>query len=506
MKLSKFYLKTYKNCPVETELKSTELLYRGGFIKLVDNGSYSYTPLGKIFMDELKGNIGAGFEDFMEIELNGDRCALMDSYLGELKSYKELPLNIAYVEKSQNPYYKFKDGLFNPKMDNRIRFTSAVSADLVDETLKGIHEKTASIMEAINIGPARFENGSQSSYIWSSDYDLSSAYKADGLGGMADDVVIDSQIEKSDEELFQREEVLTPDIRTIEELVDFMGISPEKLIKTLLFNVKGEIIALSIRGDRDVNSKFLARYLHVSPEDVLMANEEEVKLATDARTGFAGPIGIKARLIVDEEVLHIKNGVVGANKDDYHIKNVSFGRDFESKEIGNFKSAFEGALVGGKELEAFSGSKLVDLSARESSYTYLNSSGREEKLMLVSMDFYLDRIMAAIVEENHDDKGIVWPEECSPIDYHIIIGNAKKEEEVEIGTKIYKRFLEDGFNVLLDDRKERIGFKFKDSELMGIPESVVIGKKLSEGLVEFKDRRTFEVEEMQLEVLINKQK
>lgn len=497
MRLSDFYLKTYKECPLNVTNESLKLLYRSGMLKYFEDASYSYTPLGNLFFDKFISVVLDNFKEYMNIKINGDKVPVLGSYFSDLKSYKDIPFNIIYFTKNKNRYYKFKDGLLNPKKENMIKFIRATSKDNINESVDEINKKINNTLEKLNLKGEIFKDENDNlKYFYKTSYPLRDIIFCEqcGYASLKEDAVSYFEKDLSTEELKDIEYVHTPNVGTIEDLEKFLNISADKLIKTLLFNIKGEVIAVLLRGDRSINLNLLAKTLNVKVSEIKMANEEDVKLATNADIGFAGPIGLNniSKIFADHEVIYIKNGIVGANKTDYHIKNVNYEKDFKVNEIGNFKNIEENhkCFKCYGELKSFDGINFIDVNIFEKNFAYLNSQGREEKLYSVEVNIYTDRLFSLIVEQNNDELGIKWPNEVSYFDYHLIIGNIKNEKELNAGNLIYYELTKKGYNVLLDDRKERIGFKFKDCELIGISNVIVVGKDIENDIIEVRNRIT----------------
>lgn len=508
MKLSSMYLKTYKDCFIEFNNESSKLLHRSGLVKYVDSGSYCYTGLGNTFLDNITKFILDKFKDSILIKANGDKDEILKSYMKELKSYKNIPLNLSYLTLNKNKKSRLKDGLLNPKKENMIKFVSIIGENDIDTTINNQIRSIDKLAEELNIKYTKLNNGENKyKYFYNTTYPLREVFLCGkcGYGDLKEEIKSYSDKELSTQELKEMEFIYTPNIKTIDELEASLNISSNKLIKTILLNIKGSIVAVLLRGDRSINSLFVARHFDIKEKDIKMASEEEVKFATGADIGFAGPIGIKVDTILcDEEVIHIKNAVVGANKTDYHIKNVNYKRDFEIECIGNFKLASEQdrCFSCSEEIKSISGINFIDIDTIKTEFKYLNSNSKEEKIYIVETKLYIDRLVSIIVEENKDELGIVWPQKISPFDYHIIIGNIKKEKEYNAGLSIYENLIKKGYNVLVDDRKERMGFKFKDCELIGIPKTIVIGKDIENSMVEIRNRATKESENIDITQLI----
>ncbi len=261
-----------------------------------------------------------------------------------------------------------------------------------------------------------------------------------------------------------------------------------------------------VRGDREVNDTKVINALGGALEFSL-ADSETVNKSTNAEIGFAGPIGIKVdMLFIDEEVSKMYNFVVGANETEYHLKNVNYGRDFEGV-VGDFRKVTNedkcpkcgGDITIARGVEVGHIFKLGTKYSDAMGANFIDEEGKNKPLIMGCYGIGINRTMAAIIEQHHDENGIAWPLEIAP--YHVVIAPAvmKDSTQVEVAEKLYNELKSLGINVLLDDRNERVGVKFKDSELIGIPMRITVGKKISEGLVEFKLRTKEDLELIELE-------
>ena len=289
-----------------------------------------------------------------------------------------------------------------------------------------------------------------------------------------------------------------------------METDAKSFAKTLLYNADGKIVAVMVRGDREVNETKLAN--HLGAIDLEMASPEEVFEATNAQVGFAGPIGIKVDVLVDSEVAQMKNMVVGANETMYHFRNVNMGRDFEPTFVGDFRNIEVGDVCPkckNDKIQTCQGIEVGHIFKLGTKYTdalkctYLDENGKEQTPIMGCYGIGVSRCMAAIIEQSSDENGIVWPVSVAP--YHVIVVpvNTKNEEQVELAEKIYNELKSKGIDVLIDDRNERAGVKFKDADLIGIPVRINVGKGASEGKVEFIKRKGYEMTEMSAEEAIS---
>lgn len=307
-------------------------------------------------------------------------------------------------------------------------------------------------------------------------------------------------------EMKDREKVHTPGAKSIDEVVSFLGggLRPEGMIKSLLYVAGEEVVMALVRGDHEVNEIKLARVLGVA--EVFLASEADVRKATGAEPGFAGPVGFGGRIVADPDVTHVLNGVVGANETDYHLVNVTFGRDFEAQ-VAPIRSVREGDQCPkcGSPLSLYRGIEGGHIFVLGTHYsakmgaTFLDEAGQDKPLVMGCYGIGVSRLVATAVEQNHDDNGIRWPMSIAP--YHVVITPIGKEPEPrEIAETLHDELAARGVEVLLDDRDERPGVKFKDADLIGIPLRVTIGKRgLAEGKLELKARADAEASMIPLE-------
>jgi prolyl-tRNA synthetase len=311
----------------------------------------------------------------------------------------------------------------------------------------------------------------------------------------------------SDEAELNYELVETKDAKTIEEISKFLGLTPDKFVKTLIYNVDGKLYALLVKGDDEVNTVKVQKLLNA--KNVELADFESVEKVTNAKVGFAGPIGLDIDIIVDNEVLNMKNFVVGANKTDYHYKNVNLSNfKYTSADIRNIKEGDICPVCGGKiyfkkGIEVGNIFKLGTKYSEKMGLNYLDESNKLNPVVMGSYGIGLGRCMGAIVEQNNDEKGIIWPYDIAP--YKVCIVPATNDSlQLELAEKIYNELSSKNIDVLLDDRDERLGVKLNDMDLIGIPVRILVGRKANENIVEFKLRNSDAVEEITVEDAINK--
>jgi prolyl-tRNA synthetase len=306
------------------------------------------------------------------------------------------------------------------------------------------------------------------------------------------------EYENSKENPADMEEVFTPDIGSVEDVAKFLKESPDKIIKTLIYTADSKPIAVLVRGGCEINTVKLQTLLGAN--EVLLADEKTVISVTNSPVGFAGPVNLKnIQIIADLSVLSIINAVVGANKKDFHLKNVNFKRDFNADIIADIRNVKEGDICPRckKEKLKFSRGieightfKLGDKYSKSMNAVYLDTDGKEKFIIMGCYGIGVTRILAAIIEQSHDENGIIWTDTVTPFEVVIVPINYEDTKTKESVDKIYKELKSFDIDVLIDDRAERAGIKFKDADLIGIPYRITVGEKnLALGKVELKFRK-----------------
>jgi prolyl-tRNA synthetase len=535
-------ISTLREVPAEAEIDSHKLMLRAGMIRKMAAGVYNYMPLGLKVLKKVEDIVreemnAAGAQEFLasamipaelwqesgrwdaygaemfRLKDRGERdfClgptheeVFTDIARNEIKSYKQLPLNLYQI---QTKYRDERRPRFGVMRSREFIMKDAYSFDKdqagLDLAYDKMHDAYVKIFSRCGLDAKCV--AADSGAIGGSN---SAEFMVKSEVG-EDDVVFcthcnyAANIEKATakleevekEELLEAKKIATPDSRGINEVAEFLNISPKKTVKTLLYNVDGKIVAVFVRGDREVNEVKVANASNASG-DLEMASHEDYINAAGCDIGFAGPIGIKADLVlVDEEVKNMYNFVVGGNETGYHIQNVNYGRDFEGT-IGDFRNVIEGDACpecGGK-LTIARGTEVGHIFKLGTKYSeamnanFIAEDGKEKPFIMGCYGIGVTRTMASIIEQHHDDNGIIWPLSVAPYHISVIPVNVKDEEQVKVANELYAELINMGVEAILDDRNERAGVKFKDSELMGIPMRVTVGKKITDGEVEFKLR------------------
>ena len=299
-------------------------------------------------------------------------------------------------------------------------------------------------------------------------------------------------------EYLEKELLHTPNTKTIEDLENNFNIKANNTVKTLIYKVDGKFVALLVRGDHEVNEEKVLKLF--GAKEIEMASFEEDERITGAAVGFAGPIGLDIEIVIDNSILNMRNFVVGANKTDYHYINVNLS-DFKYERVFDIRNVTLDDVCPkcGQKLAFKRGIEVGNtfkLGTKYSEAMGLNYADLDNKLKPVVMGCYgigIARVLASYIEQNHDENGIIFNKEIAPYEVCIVIANTKDEEQVRVANELYERFVSKGIDVLLDDRDDRAGVKFKDMDLIGIPKRIVVGKNINEGMVEYKERSSSDV-------------
>jgi prolyl-tRNA synthetase len=306
--------------------------------------------------------------------------------------------------------------------------------------------------------------------------------------------------EQSNEKILpmSMEEIVTPNFDTVKDVADFLKLSPDKFIKTIIYVADGEHIAVLVRGDDEIDEIKLKLILNVNEMSLL--DEQAVISVTNSPIDFVGPVGLKdVKIVADLSVIEIPNVIIGANKKNHHIKNVNYKRDYSADVIGDIRKIVRGDICPKckkEELKFSRGIEIGHIFKLGTKYSklidakYLDKNGKEKFIVMGCYGIGITRILAAIIEQSHDDNGIIWPDSIAPFEVAIVPVNFANEKVKKITRRIYKELSLKGLDVLVDDRNERAGIKFKDADLIGIPYRITIGEKnLANGHVELKARR-----------------
>lgn len=560
--MSKLYMPTLREVPSEAEIPSHKLLLRGGMIRKLVSGVYSYLPLGYRVIRKIENIVreemdNAGSQELLmsaiqpkEIWESSGRWDnfgpemfklkdrnIREFCLGptheeyftslirdEIKSYKQLPLNLYQIQTKYRDEKRPRFGLIRARefiMKDAYSFDRDVEG--MEKSYQDMWKAYERIFTRLKLkykvveGDSGAMGGNQShEFMAMSEVGESLVAYCDNCDYAATDekATVVYNVERTEEDMKDMEKVPTPNTTTIEDLVDFFHIDKSNFGKALVYKIGGEPVVAIIPGDRELNETKLCNYLKVPEHELELADEKTIEKISGAAKGFTGPVGLKedVKILVDSRITHMRNIIVGGNETDYHLKNVNFGRDFTGEVVEDLLLIDKGDICPkcGKTLLLDRGIEVGNIFQLGTKYsdslkaTYLDENGKEQPIVMGSYGVGVSRSMAAIVEQYHDENGIIWPLVVAP--YHVIITiiNVKNEEQRELGERIYKELKDRGLEILLDDRNERAGVKFNDRDLIGIPIRITVGKKANENIVEYSLREDGINEDIPVEAIGDK--
>ncbi len=550
MRYSEMFLPTLREVPSDAEIISHQLMIRAGMIRKLTSGIYTYLPLGyrvirkleniirqemnragaqEVFMPtvqprelwEESGRWSLYGKELLRFKDRNDReCCLgptheeviTDLVRNEIKTYRHLPRNLYQIQT------KFRDEIrprFGVMRCREFGMKDAYSFDADEEGAEISYQKMFDAYTEIfkrcglEFRAVEADTGSIGGS-FSHEFMVMAATGEDSLV-FCSNCEYAANLEKAEiaapeihpvhtEDILPLELVHTPDMKSIEEVSSFLRVAPRDIVKTMIYSADGNPVAVLVSGDEEVNEIKVKNYLNC---DVLeMATDEVIHKVTGAPRGFAGAIGIKVKIIADYSLSNMTNFVMGANKEDYHVKNVNIGRDLAVAAFADLRIARNtdlcarcgSALKFARGIEVGHVFKLGTKYSKAMKAQYLDKNGKERYMIMGCFGIGVGRTVAAAIEQNHDENGIVWPVPLAPYQVIITPVNVNDEKIKKMSVQLYEALQQRGIEVILDDRDERAGVKFKDADLIGIPLRVTVGQKLLiEGVLEVKIRRTGEV-------------
>ena len=557
MKQSKILIPTLKETPKGAEALSHKMLVRAGYIKQISAGMYAYLPLAyrvlrkieTIVREEMEKT--SAHEMLMPDVLPADlwrESGRYDTYGPELfkfknrhdtdfilgptheetftelirdsvKSYKQLPLVLYQIQNKYRDENRPRYGLLRSReFIMKDAYSFAANEGDLDVAYRDMEKAYRQIFDRMGlkyrviIGDGGAMGGSDSKEFSAmaavGEDTIVYSDKSDYYANleMAKAKVTDEPSTEAEESL---KKVETPNVKSIDEVADFLKVSPQKTIKSMLYMADDKPVLVLVRGDYDVNDVKVKNYLKA--DFLELATDEQAQKYLGANFGSLGPVGVSedVKVLADLRVKNVKNAVVGADTDGYHYMNANEGRDFRVDEVDDFVVVKEGELSpDGKGTLKFTRGieighifKLGTRYSKSLNANILDENGRSIPVIMGSYGIGISRLLSAISEQNADENGLVWPVSVAPYAVHVIPVNAKKAVQMDLANRIESELTQSGLDVLVDDRKERAGVKFADSDLMGIPLRITIGKKAEEGIVEIKIRQNGETVESKVEEL-----
>jgi prolyl-tRNA synthetase len=560
MRYSQYFIPTVKETPSDAEVVSHQLMLRAGMIRKLAAGIYNYLPLGLRAIRKVENIVREEMNRAGAIEIlmpavqpselwqesqrweqygkellrfrdrkDAEFCmgptheeVVTDLVRREVKSYRQMPLNLYQIQSKFRDEIRPRFGLMRGRefiMKDAYSFdvdekAADLSYDKMYRAYRRIFERCGLRFRAVEADTGSIggsyshefmvlaESGEDAIVSCNSCQYAANVEKAEARGLVAPVHAEPRPLEK----------VATPEKRTIEEVSEFLGVQPSTMVKTLVLVADGEPLLALLRGDHDLNEIKLKNVIGCT--ELEMAGDEVVAKVTGAPVGFAGPVGLKVRIVADLDVQGMRNFVTGANAKDLHLKNVNLERDFIASRFADIRNVVHGdpcPRCDSGELEMWRGIEVGHVFKLGVKYskalkaTYLDAEGKEQTIFMGCYGIGIGRTVAACIEQNNDENGIIFPIPIAPFQCIVSALNLKDDAVRTAAEEIYFRLIEEGVEVLLDDRDERPGFKFKDADLIGIPLRIVVGgKTLAQGKVELKERKGGVVELLSPEEAVEK--
>ena len=560
MRLSKMYVRTLRELPAEAEIPSHILLLRTGMIRKLASGIYGFMPLGwrslhkieniireemdksgaqEILMSAIQpaelweesGRWSAYGPELWRIkDRNGrDFCLgptheeiFTDIVRDGVSSYRQLPLNLYQIQHKYRDEARPRFGLMRSRefiMKDAYSFDK--DQEGLDKSYDDMYDAYTRIFTrcGLTFRPVEADSGAiggNASHEFTAlsevgESDIAYCESCSMAANVEKAACRDAEPSPESEAMLELQEVHTPGTKTIEEVAGFLNIDKTKTIKALLFEKYDEdgkadgYVAAFVRGDRDLNMIKLVNALNIPEHAIAFADESKLEAAIGAVGGFTGPIGLHdCTVVVDSELVGLKNLCAGACKLDHHILNVNYGRDYEGDIVTDLKVLKEGdpcpvcgaPIKHTRGIEVGQVFKLGTKYSKAMNATYKDENQQDHPLVMGCYGIGVSRTLAAVIEQHHDEDGIIWPVSVAP--YHVIVTlvKPKDEEQAKVAEEIYQSLLVAGVEAVIDDRDERPGVKFKDADLLGFPIRITVGKRAGEGIVEYKLRRDSEKSEL----------
>ncbi len=562
MKQSKVLIPTKKEAPSDAEALSHKMMIRAGYIYQVSAGVWSYLPLAyrvirkveNIIRNEMdkagavemlmpgllpadlwkeSGRYESYGDNLFKLKDRRDRDFIFGPTHEEtftevlrdsVKSYKKLPLVVYQLQDKfrdeDRPRYGILRGKEFEMLDG---YSFSADQEGLDEAYNNQAKAYRNIFDRIGLNYKVIladsgTMGGKNSQEFSAPAEVGEDIIAYTDGDYA------ANIEKAESKFtgVQQtaapapiEKKATPGAHTVDEAAESLDLDPNQVIKSMLYIAKMsedeyQPVLVLMRGNDEVNDAKVTNALDC--EELELATEEDTEKYLNAHPGSLGPVGVgeEVKILADNYVKVLVNMACGANEDGYHYVNANIDRDFRVDQFGDFRNVKEGEIApDGKPLKFTPGIEIGHIFKLGTHYSsklgaqVLDSNGRLTDVIMGSYGIGVTRLLSAVAEQNADENGLVWPDSIAPFDVHVIPVNAKKEDQMAMADKIDQQLTEAGYEVLVDDRKERAGVKFADSDLIGIPIRVTVGKKAQDGIVEIKIRKTGETVEVKQEELVN---
>jgi prolyl-tRNA synthetase len=557
MRQSQTLVPTLKEAPSEAEVPSHIFMVRGGYLRKVAAGIYSFLPLGwrvvkkveRIIREEMDRS-GAS-EVFLPAVIPGElwkESGRWQNYgdqllrfkdrkggdfvigptheevisalvRGEVRSWRQLPLNLYQIQTKFRDELRPRAGLMRGR-EFIMKDAYSFHVDVADaqreyrkmyETYQRIFRRCGLAFRAVEADTGNIGGSLSHEFQVLTETGEDALVACDNCDYAANvEQAVARAAKGGTNPTAEKQKVATPGKHSIADVSAFLKVAPEKLVKTLIYLADGKPVAVLVRGDRDVNEIKLKKAL--GADQLVLATDAAVREVTGAPVGFAGPVGLKAPIYCDLEICALSDFVVGANEADAHLTGVNIERDFTPTACGDYRAAAAGdpcARCDKGHLKAYRGIEVGQVFFLGTKYskpmgvTFLDAEGKETPAEMGCYGIGVTRIVAAAIEQSHDKDGIVWPVPLAPYEVAVLDLQQDDQNVVATATRIYDELTAAGVEVLYDDRNERAGVKFKDADLIGLPFRIAVGKKgLAEGVVEVKRRNGAEVRKVKIDEVV----
>jgi prolyl-tRNA synthetase len=552
MRWSRYYIPTLKEAPADAEVISHKLLVRAGLIRKLTSGIYTYLPLGLRALDKVANvireemNAAGALEILMPMVQPGDLwketgrwdiygkellrlkdrherdyClgptheeVITDLLRGEIRSYRQLPINLYQIQTKFRDEIRPRFGLMRGRefvMKDAYSFDkdeagANASYQAMYDAYTRAFTRLGMKFRAVEAdsGPIGGSYSHEFMVLADTGEDTIAVCQACAYAANLEKAEIKAPAEFSGAACPALETTSTPGVHSVEEVAAFLKAPAASVLKTLLFEADGQPVAALVRGDRELNEIKLKNLLKV--KDLNLASPEQVQAWSGAAVGFAGPVGLKVtKIVADHELKAGSDWIAGANQTDAHVLHLDLGRDVGAIEYADLRTITEadpcprcgGAIGLTKGIEVGHVFKLGLKYSQSMNAIFLDENGREQPIVMGCYGIGVSRIVAACIEQNHDGNGIVFPPNMAPFELLLVNLGPKEAEVAAKADELYAELTKAGIEVLLDDRDERPGVKFKDADLIGLPIQLVVGGKgLAKGVIEAKDRRSGERAEL----------
>ncbi len=547
MRLSAYYLPTLKEDPAEAEIVSHRLMVRAGMIRKLTSGIYSYLPYGYRSLQKISNIIRQEMDQAGCLEIympmvqpadlwqetnrwehygkellrfkdrhGRDYCLgptheeiITDLLRHEIRSYKDLPINLYQIQSKFRDEIRPRFGLMRCRefvMKDGYSFDkdqagNQSSYEQMFQVYRKIFQRMGLDFRAVEADPGAIGGSFSNEFMVLAETGediIVVCSKCEYAANLEKAELQPPNPSKKTSNCPELDEVFTPGMHTVQEVADFLGVSSNKILKTLLYQADDQPVAALVPGDRQLNELKLQNFLQCSK--LALASPEQIRDWTGAQVGFSGPVNLEVtKVVADRQLVDCSDLITGANKDDFHFQHVDLSRDAKITDFTDLITVNESDPCPrcGAPLQFYKGIEVGHIFKLGTKYsqamgaTYLDEKGKEQEIIMGCYGIGVSRILAANIEQNHDQNGIIFPPPIAPFDVLLIGLNLKDKSVRDKTEEIYQSLCSSGIDVLLDDRDERPGFKFKDADLLGLPIQIIVGSKgLQQNQIEAKNRKT----------------